>query len=419
MAYHQYNDQYRQLVLSGRLPYPYAYQNVSSVPNLVGGRGECFRNRLFGLPFYEPHCEYPIEANNGLALGPVTWNPNCGESISCDICPDYQSYYNKIDPINNIRACGEQPFCSIYSVTPQQDPSVNLNFRLNSLVSSIPLDARFLDGNIVDPWGLILERDTIWVANAGSGLITQYHLSGRPLRRVINVFGPLNNVSSPTGIVINPNSQAFLLRSGSNTQPANIIVATRDGTINAYSENIDFYNSIIIVNNSANNSVYTGLALANNTLYAADFYNQKIDVFNSEFLQINTVAYPFIDQFSSNPIPSDYAPYNIALIDSNLYVTYAKHSPTNSQFEDIGTGYGYVSIFDLQGQFIRRFVSNGVLNAPWGISLAPNEYGYPPGTIIIGNFGDGIFNVFEANGRFFGKITDASGVDLCVEGLRG
>jgi len=293
-----------------------------------------------------------------------------------------------------------------------------MDFRIVRLASSVPNFAPNFDGNIINPWGILNVGSIIWVANTGSGLITHYNEEGRPQNPPINVFGPHNNnISSPTGIVINENSQAFNLYSGTSVWPSNIIVATRDGTICGYNKNIDLYNAPIVIDNSATNAVYTGLALANSTLYAADFYNQKIAVFNSSFKPITT--YPFVDQFSGNPIPSDYAPNNIIKIGEQLFVTYAKQSPQNSQFEEIGTGFGYVSIFSLTGLFIRRFASNGVLNVPWGLVLSPDRYGYPANTILISNYGDGTINAFDSEGMFLGKMTNGAGVDLHIDGLRG
>lgn len=279
------------------------------------------------------------------------------------------------------------------------------------------LPARILDTNLSDPWGIVLFNDIVWVTNRGSGLITNYNLLGEPLQPLINVFGPLNNIAQPTGIVYNPDLFAFQIVNGPISAPAKIIVATRDGTINGYNYSIDPNNSIIMVDNSADNSVYTGLAIFNRTLYATDFYNRKVDVFDANLKRRRNCA--FNDEFTGNPIPSDFAPFNITNIGDFLYVTYAKQNPSDNQYPLAGAGFGFISIFTPDGKFFKRFVSGGPLNIPLGIIPAPSWFGYPAGALLVANFGDGTINVFGVDGACLGNMRDKFSNNICIDGLRG
>lgn len=285
--------------------------------------------------------------------------------------------------------------------------------------------AKHFDMNLLDPWGIVLVNDTVWVANAGTGLIIVYNLIGKPLCTMINVFGSSSNIAEPTGIDHNSNLDAFFIVKGSISYSSTILVATRNGTISGYNFELDPDNSILVIDKTANNSVYTGLAIVNtsiknkinSTLYVTDFYNQHIDVFDSKFNSITT--YPFIDQYSSDPIPSDFAPFNIVNIGDFLYVTYAKQNPSDNQYALPGKSNGFVSIFTPTGDFVKRFASRGTLNVPWGIVLAPSWFGYPAGSLLISNFGDGTINVFDGQGKYLGNMKDKSYNDLNMEGIRG
>lgn len=306
--------------------------------------------------------------------------------------------------------------CCMVNNGCQQDPSFVLNFIVLYIVSSIRCAAKNLDRNLVDPWGIIINGDMTYIACAGSGLITTYNDCGNALCPTINVFGPHNNIAQPTSIVLNYEINTFLLYSGSVVEPSEIIICTRDGTINGYNSMIDPDNTVIVVDNSVKNSVYTGMALVANILYVADFYNHKIDSFNDNFVPITNFL--FVDEFSANPIPQDYAPYNIINIGELLYVTYAKQNPRDNQYELLGRGFGYVSVFTLRGKFVRRLISNSVLNAPWGLVLAPSHFGYVAGSFIVSNYGDGAINIFNADGIYTSTMSDATGNGLCIHGIR-
>ncbi|AYV84972.1 MAG: hypothetical protein Satyrvirus1_58 [Satyrvirus sp.] len=372
MSYLQYSNFYRQMVLSGKLPYPNFYPYVSPSPNL--SNQDCNSNLL---AFKDLNCIF-------------------------NTCRD--PLYEKYDYL-------------LYDIIPYQDPSSAMNFIAPQLVSNVVDAAINFDINLSNPWGIIIINDIVWVANADSGLLTSYDLLGRRLLSIVNVFGPVDNIAMPTGIFYNDNLNIFPLVNGPLIGPSTIIMVTRDGTINGYNKEIYPNNSILVVDNSEENSVYTGLEIIGSVIYAVDFYNQKIDVYDGTFNKLLT--YPFIDDFGLDPIPPDFAPYNIKKIGDFLYITYARQSPFDNQYELPGTGYGFISIFTFDGIFVKRFASRGVLNAPWGIVPAPTQFRYPPGSIMVGNFGDGIINIYCSSGQYLDQLKDEFNNIISIDGLRG
>jgi uncharacterized protein (TIGR03118 family) len=155
------------------------------------------------------------------------------------------------------------------------------------------------------------------------------------------------------------------------------------------------------------------LAITTTNLYLANFGNKTVDVLDTSFVLQS--SFPFTDA----SIPTNYAPFNIAYINGLIYVTYAQQNSVNPKLFVTGPGFGYVNIFTTGGILQQRLASNGPLNAPWGIITAPVGTNFPPGTILIGNFGDGTINIFNASGAFLGKVTDCNGVITYIDGLWG
>ncbi|MEM0353959.1 MAG: TIGR03118 family protein [Thermoplasmata archaeon] len=342
----------------------------------------------------------------------------------------YVLYYNNLTPNlvadSNVRFrydyyANVGSFCP-YSCNGQvvntcyQDPSVCQNFSSEKLVANQPSNALHLDVNLSDPWGILIVNNVIWVANSGSGLITSYKLDGKPMDTIINVLGPIDNISTPTGLASNKDISLFVITKNRKSRPATFLVATIDGTIHGYNSEVDPRNALLVVNNSPNGSVYKGLTLADGYLYVADFYNGVVDVYDGEFKRVTN--FPFVDEYSADPIPDSYAPYNIVHIGGLLYVLYAKRDPGDSQKELHGMGNGYISIFSKNGVFIRRFVSRGVLDTPWGMIPTPSSFGFPPGAMMVSNFGNGIINIFDYNGNWLGSLKDKNGNSICISGIR-
>jgi len=204
------------------------------------------------------------------------------------------------------------------------------------------------------------------------------------------------------------------------------IVATEAGTVNAY--NSATSPNAIVVNNSIIGAVYKGLAITSNYLYVANFSNStttgSIVVFTNTFnvATLPPQGPPFIGMpaFTDPTIPSGFAPFNVAVINGLVYVLYAKKKASPDQGDDqAGPGNGFINIFTLSGNFVRRFVSGGVLNSPWAIIPGPISHGCNPGDFFVGNFGDGAINVFDSNGAFLRQLQNCDGSQLIIPGLWG
>ncbi|QYD71993.1 TIGR03118 family protein [Paraburkholderia edwinii] len=152
----------------------------------------------------------------------------------------------------------------------------------------------------------------------------------------------------------------------------------------------------------------------NNFLYATDFHNNKIDVFDRTFTK---VAMP--GGFRDPSLPAGFAPFGIQAIGTRLFVTYAQQDP-DAQDDVAGAGLGFVDVFDTEGNFRQRFASGGPLNAPWGIAQAPSSFGPFSNAVLIGNFGDGMIHAFDqSSGLLMGTLNTANGAAFVQAGLWG
>lgn len=284
-------------------------------------------------------------------------------------------------------------------------------YRQTNLVSDVPNLGLILDPRLVNPWGIAQSATSpFWTANNGTSTATLFggDVAGSPIfKNPLNVTIP-NNL--PTGAVFNGSSD-FVITAGGGTGPARFIFASITGNITAWRAG----NAAIVAAAHAG-SVYTGLAIGNNGtanfLYAADFAHNKIDVYNGTFT-LTTLAGSFTDP----ALPAGFAPFNIQALGGKLYVMYAKVDPATGK-EEAGVGLGFVSTFDFNGNFLQRLISNGVLNAPWGVALAPGTFGVFSNDLLLGNFGDGHINAYNpTTGTFIGTLNDQSGHELELERL--
>lgn len=150
---------------------------------------------------------------------------------------------------------------------------------------------------------------------------------------------------------------------------------------------------------------------SSNYLYATNFRQAKIDVFDKDFNYVSSM--PFLD----SSIPAGFAPFNIQNIGGLLYVTYAKQKAPDNIFDQPGAGNGYVDIFNADGSLLRNFASQGTLNSPWGIALAPGGFADFGIAILIGNFGDGRINIFDMHGDFRGQLQGTNRQLITIPGL--
>lgn len=308
-------------------------------------------------------------------------------------------------------------------------------FSLTNLVADAPGGAAInSDANLVNPWGLSIPAGPFaaWVANNHTETSTLYDGNGKaqphasPL--VVNFAPSASNVSfDPTGIVFNGSTTDFMISSAGHSAAAAFIFDGEGGMIAGWSSGVDVTHAITMYADTGG-AVYKGLAIAKNAaqtyLYATDFHNNKVDVFDTHFVKQATSATAFT--FSDPSIPAGYAPFGIQAINNGasgapqIYVTYAQQQAPDNHDNANGAGLGYVDIYDSNGQLIKQLVAAGALNAPWGLALAPADFGTLSNALLVGNFGDGKINGYDpASGAFIGTLSDASGTAIATPGLWG
>ena len=210
---------------------------------------------------------------------------------------------------------------------------------------------------------------------------------------------------APTGQVFNPNPANF--------GGAHFIFITEDGTISAWSGGTS---AVLNVDNSGLTSVYKGLAMATSGgasyLYATDFRLGTVDVFDSSFNPHSFGSGAFTDP----SLPSGYAPFGIQNFGGNLYVSHAKQDA--QKHDDVACpGCGFVDVYDSSGHLMQRLISQGFLNSPWGMAIAPAGFGSFAGNLLVGNFGDGTINVYNSAGTWLAALDDTNGNPLFIDGL--
>jgi uncharacterized protein (TIGR03118 family) len=297
--------------------------------------------------------------------------------------------------------------------------------RQTNLVSDVSGTAPTTDSHLVNAWGIARSATSpFWVANNHSGTSTLYNGSGQPFPvgqpLVVTVPPPggseAGTSASPTGLVFNATTD-FVVAKGATSGASTFIFATEDGTLSGWNQIVDAGAAILTVDNSATGAIYKGLALATNGsanfLYATDFHHGRVDVFDPSFAPAHLSG-----SFGDSNIPAGFAPFGIATINGNLWVTYAKQDE-NQEDDEKAPGNGYVNIFNPNGALVRRFASQGALNSPWGVVLAPAGFGNLGGTVLIGNFGDGHINAFDpSTGAARGQLTDGRN-PIAIDGLWG
>jgi uncharacterized protein (TIGR03118 family) len=280
------------------------------------------------------------------------------------------------------------------------------------LVSDVPGAAPVTDPNLVNAWGLARSATSPWwVSDNGTDKSTLYTGAGAPVPLVVDVAG------GPTGVVFAGIADNFLVATNTSSTlgPANFIFDSEDGQIRAWRGGV----TALVTAHGGAGAIYKGLAIAEPTpgnplLYAADFHNARVDVFNGAWQNV-TPAGAFVDP----TLPDGYAPFGIQTIGSRVYVSYAKQD-ADAADEIAGEGRGFVDAFDLDGNLVARVAQRGQLDAPWGLALAPSTFGRYAGDLLVGNFGNGQINAYEETGSGFhhrGTLRDAQGKKLVIDGL--
>jgi uncharacterized protein (TIGR03118 family) len=291
-------------------------------------------------------------------------------------------------------------------------PATAQRFTQTNLVSDLPGKALHTDTNLVNPWGLAPGASGVfWSSNNITGTSTLYDPDGTIHSLVVTIPG-----GGPTGIVVtSATDSAFAIPNGASTARAAFIFVSLGGTISAWSPAVNMTNAIQVAADSG--AVYTGAAIGgtagNPRLYVANFKGGKIDVYDRTFAETKTTG-----TFTDPNLPVGYFPFNIANVGGQLYVMFAQQETPGE--ENPGPGLGNVSVFDFDGNFVRRFVTGGELNAPWAAVQAPAGFGPFSGDVLIGNFGDGRILAYDAgSGNFQGALLDTLGNPLVVERVWG
>lgn len=285
-----------------------------------------------------------------------------------------------------------------------------LNFFVTNLVSDQPGKAQITDPSLVNAWGISSSGSSpFWVSDNGTGVSTLYKVVGGVVTKVsLTVAIPGNG--SVTGQIFNAGA------GGGAFNGDNFLFASEDGTVSGWRGALGTAAETLMPGSAAN--VYKGLAYGqtggSSYVYAANFRAGSIDV-----LKGNGAAPSLTGAFVDPNLPAGYAPFNIQNINGTLYVAYAEQDATKHD-EIAGAGKGFVSTFDLNGNFLGRLVSGGALDAPWGLAIAPSTWGDLAGNLLVGDFGDGMINRYDpTTGILLGALLGPNGTPLAIDGLWG
>src|SRR5258708_2123359 len=316
-------------------------------------------------------------------------------------------------------------------------------YQQTNLVSDIAGNAPVTDPNLKNSWGLSHSpTGPWWVADNATGVApvykgdgTQFPSAHSPLVVTIPppAGSPAGTIAAPTGNIFNPvnetNTDDFVIHSNGKSGPSVYLFSTEDGTISGWNPNVDATHAILEVDRSQvredgfTGAVYKGLAFGSSNarefIYATNFRFGKVEMFDANFNRVKS----FTDEELAHTCPTSpkdcFAPFGIQNIDGKLFVTFALQ---NAQHHDdvSGPGNGFVDVFDTEGNLIRRLASHGTLNSPWGLALAPGDFGQFSNDLLVGNFGDGRINAFDpASGNFEGQLKDKSGNPITIDDLWG
>jgi uncharacterized protein (TIGR03118 family) len=308
--------------------------------------------------------------------------------------------------------------------TPTPAPPPPTPFTMSRLVSDGAVAAVSTDANLKNPWGIVFAPNApVWVANNGTQTSTLYDGTGRVQGLVVNIPAALNGNANPTGIVFNATTTDFTVTNGTVTAGARFIFNGEGGTISGWAPTVNATNAIVTYDDGAGGAIYKGLAIASdggvNRLYATDFHNNKVDVFDKDYKKVTVTG-----GFTDPTLPAGYFPFGIQALQiggvTRILVSYAQHQAGNDN-ELAGAGLGLVNVFDLQGTLQSHLITaGGRLNAPWGMTLAPANFGDLSNMLLVGNFGDGVIHGYNpTTGAFVATIADSNGQPIASPGLWG
>ena len=278
--------------------------------------------------------------------------------------------------------------------------------QINLVSDTAGFGAARIDSNLVNAWGIAAFKDgPIWLSSNGKGVSVVYNDTGKALRPPVTI--PSTGMTgTPSGVAFNSSPTSF----GGNK----FIFATEDGIVAAWGSG-NAATKVADRSKVGLGAVYKGVCLANDNgtvfLCLTNFRSGTVDVFDKNFNFVTD------HRFVDSAIPAGFAPFNALSINGKVFITYAKQDAF--KHDDVkGPGNGYIDVFWPNGTLIKRFASQGTLNSPWGITVAPSGTLGDGAAILIGNFGDGRINVFDMDGNFKGQL-QKSGEPVSIDGLWG
>lgn len=297
-------------------------------------------------------------------------------------------------------------------------PAIMSKFVATKLVSDGTPAAPHTDANLVNAWGIAFNpTGFVWVADNGTSLSTLYDGNGVPQTLVVAIPPGSGGDASPTGIVFN-SSADFKVSQNGVTAASPFIFVGEGGTIAGWSPTVNRTAAVTVVDGGANGPLYKGVAIGSylgaNYLYAADFRNNAIAVYNGSFAKVTLPG-----SFRDPGLPAGYAPFGIQAIGDRIYVSYARQAASGPD-EVHGQGLGVIDAYSTGGALIARLTDGGALNAPWGMAMAPANFGTFSNDLLVGNFGDGKINAFNpATGKLEGTLSGTDGMPIVLDGLWG
>jgi uncharacterized protein (TIGR03118 family) len=305
------------------------------------------------------------------------------------------------------------------SALSQAPTFTSKQYAQTNLVSDLSGNAPVTDVNLRDAWGL--SRSSTgdwWISDNVSGLSTLYSgTTGAITPLVVTIPTADANVNpngSPTGTVFN-GTGGFAIAPG---KPALFLFATQDGTISGWNPGVNPTKAIITVKEKG--SSYFGLTMAtveyngvsSTYLYVADFGKKRIAVFDTNFKHVTEIE----RRIDSIEIPGGFAPFNIQNLGGNLYIAIVKKGADGNEVHQ--NGLGAVGVVTPDGRLVQIFETGSFFNAPWGLAIAPSDFGAYSHDVLVGNFGSGTILAFDpVTGKFKGKLEDKTGAPLVIPGL--
>lgn len=307
-------------------------------------------------------------------------------------------------------------------VTPPPAAPQASAFALSALASNGTVPNTGNDPDVINPWGLVIAPEApAWFVNNATSKATIYDGTGKKANLIVTIPDGANGPAAPTGIVANASTTQFLVSNGTTSAAARFIFAGEAGTISGWNPTVNPNTAITMHDDAADGAIYKGLAIAGdgttNFLFAADFRNNKVDVFDGTFSKVTNAG-----AFEDPDLPDGFAPYGIQAVqldgETVIVVTYAQQD-ADARDEVTGAGLGLVNTFDLDGNLIANLIpTGGELNAPWGIAIAPADFGSLSNALLIANFGDGLIQGFNAaTGEYIGAVSDVNGEPIRNDGL--